>query len=229
MAVVEDTSTNGSCTVRSQRNSETHTIYWRGASAQPAADHRRCARRPSPHVSRAVAKSPLGSMPCSESLRETPLGEPHDPPTHRGCAPLGLLPGNRPSPTPCLPILQPATESSRAGRMATILVMKRMVDSRDGKHLAGDGIRPGRAAQTSSCKGMKTMATRALCRALKCVGERAKTQACHRAWQPQLLTFAPLASRNVCDSGVAHAGGANRHMPQKCSSTVALHRGTLYM
>ena len=127
---VEDTSTNGSCTVRSQRNSETHTIYWRGASAQPAADHRRCARRPSPHVSRAVAKSPLGSMPCSESLRETPLGEPHDPPTHRGCAPLGLLPGNRPSPAPCLPILQPATESSRAGRMATILVMKRMVDIR---------------------------------------------------------------------------------------------------
>ena len=126
MAVVEDTSTNGSCTVRSQRNSETHTTYWRDASAQPVADHRRCARRPSPHVSRAVANSSLGAMPCSESLRETPLGEPHDPPTHRGCAPLGLLPGNRPSPTPCLPILQPATESSRAGRMATILVMKRM-------------------------------------------------------------------------------------------------------
>jgi hypothetical protein len=65
-------------------------------------------------------------MPCSESLRETPLGEPHDPATKRGCAPFDLLPGNRPSPAPCLPILQPATENSRAG-IAIILVMRRIV------------------------------------------------------------------------------------------------------
>ena len=44
----------------------------------------------------------------------------------RGCSPFGLLPGKRPSPAPCLPILQPATENSRAG-IAIILMMKRIV------------------------------------------------------------------------------------------------------
>jgi len=58
------------------------------------------------------------------------------------------------------------------------------------------------------------MGTRALGRAMQCGAERAKTQACHRSWQP-VATFASLASRNVGARGVAHARGANRHIFQK--------------